>query len=175
LYLYLHRTPEVQIFTVGTPASPGADSSAGPQPIAPGVYDSTGALTLEVGDVADSNGISFGVIGLTAPFTASDPATKPAQGEFMLVTVEVHNTLDSGGQPLSISSAGNFELQDGSGQTYSPVIIPGAAKPPDGSISPGASLNGTLGYDVPSGQTFTLLFKNDQIFNGQILVDLGKH
>lgn len=175
-YLYLHnRQPEVKTVTFGTPASPGAEQSPGLQPLAPYVYGSTGELTIEVGDVADSNGVEFGVTKLAAPYTAGDQAPKPSRGELMVVDVEVHNTLAAGGEPLNVSSAADFELTDGAGQTYQPVTIPGVAKPPDGAIAPGAMLDGSLGYDVPAGQTFVLRFKNELLMNGQIAVDLGKH
>ena len=175
-YLYLHnRRPDVQTVTFGTPASPGADQSPGLQPLAPHVYDSTGELTLQVGDVADSNGVEFGVTKLAAPYSASDPALQASRGELLVVDVELRNTQAAGGQPLTISSAADFELTDGTGQSYQPVAIPGVAKPPDGAIAPGAMLDGSLGYDVPTGQTFVLRFKNELLMNGQIAVDLGKH
>jgi len=123
----------------------------------------------------DSNGVLFGVTSVAAPYTsAGNAGAKPRAGELMVIDVEIHNSLASGGATLTISSASNFELQDASGRTYAETSLSGAPKPPNGKIGPGETLEGGLAYDVPAGQNYRLLFKQPRVSQGEIVVDLGR-
>lgn len=141
-------------------------------PIGPYLDEANGALTIQVGDTALFNGVSFGITNMTAPY--SDASAQPRKGELVRLDVEVRNTENAGGPPFAISGTQSFELQDEGGQTYPEASAPDAPKPPDGKIGPGASLQGSLVYDVPTGHTYHLLFKNDLLSNGEIVTELGR-
>jgi hypothetical protein len=164
---------------VGSASAVGSSGVQGPAPIGPHVDESSGVLTIDTGDSVDSNGVLFGVISVVAPYTAgaasAAAAPKPGASELMLVNVEVHNSLAAGGEALTISSTANFELQDANGRVYDETTAPGAPKPPDGKIGPGETLDGGLAYNVPSGQSYRLLFKETLVSQGVIVVDLGAH
>ncbi|HEY8693651.1 MAG TPA: DUF4352 domain-containing protein, partial [Chloroflexota bacterium] len=148
---------------------------AGRLPLGPRVDESNGILTIEAGDAVDSNGVLFGVTSVVAPYNSSGPAvTKPRAGEFMVINVQIHNSLAAGGDALTVSSASNFELQDANGRVYDKTSVPGAPRPPDGTIRPGETLDGALAYDVPVGQGYRLLFKETLVSQGEIIVDLGR-
>ncbi|GEM_PF-5362227 len=160
---------------LGTPPPAAqASSSSGLQPVAPGVDEAAGVFTIQPGDVVVSNGVQFGVTSVTTP-PAGEAGRQPSQGQFMQVDVEVHNAAGAGDQPFAISSATDFELRDGAGQSYPATASIGTAKPPDGNLAPGTTLEGSLTYDVPTGRSFWLVFKNPLISNGAIVVELGKH
>jgi hypothetical protein len=144
---------------------------SGRAPLEPHVDENSGVLTIAAGDSVASNGVLFGVTNVVAPYTGGGAESRA--GELMLINVQIHNSLGSGGEPFSISSASNFELQDESGQVYNSVSVPGAAKPPDGSLRPGETMDGALAYDVPRGLSFRLLFKETLVSQGEIVVDLG--
>ena len=150
-----------------------ATPDSGRQAVAPGVDVQTGVLTIQVGDAVDSNGVQLSVTKVTAPFTSQGHV--PAQGQFMLVDVQVHNSEPANGDVLTISSLTNFQLVDGAGRSYQQAAVAGFPKPPDGSVSPGSTLSGSLAYDVPLGQSYRLLFNDKAISSGPIAVDLGKH
>lgn len=157
-------------------ASPVASLGVqGVAPIGPHLDESNGVLTIGAGDSVDSNGVLFGVTSVVAPYTSgAAAAAKPSTGEFMVVNVQVHNSLTTGGAPLTISSASNFELQDANGRVYDEATVPGAPKPPDGKLQPGETLDGGLAYDVPSGQDYRLVFKQTLVSQGMIVVELGQ-
>ncbi|MFI5267699.1 MAG: DUF4352 domain-containing protein [Chloroflexota bacterium] len=160
---------------VGSASPVGSSGVQGVAPIGPHLDESNGILTIDAGDSVDSNGVLFGVTSVVAPYTSSGAtAAKPRAGEFMVVNVQVHNSLTAGGDPLTISSATNFELQDATGRVYDETTVPGAPKAPDGKIGPGETLDGGLAYDVPLGQNYRLLFKETLVSQGVIVVDLGR-
>jgi len=167
------RKGEPTTHVIAGSANPAALASASSTTIEPHVDEQTGTLVIQAGDEVDSNGILVGVTGVTAPYSAGN--SKPSNGQFMLVNVEVHNSLDPGGAALNISPASTFELQDASGRTWAPTTLTGAPTAPSGQINPGATLNGALAYDVPTGIDYRLLFKNPQVSNGEIIIELGKH
>jgi hypothetical protein len=164
----------VVIYGSASPA-PSSNAGAGLQPVGPFTYSASGALTVGVGDLVDSNGLQVGVVDLVAPYPAADASSKPSRGQFLLVKAELHNSHAAGDAPLTISKTSSFELSDASGQVYQPVSVPGAPEPIDGRMAPGQTLDGAFVYDVPSGQSYAFHFKDDAFTNGEIIVDLGRH
>ena len=170
----LGRPPRPTVI-VGSASPVAAASAAVRVTIEPHVDESNGILTIGVGDAVDSHGVLFGVTSVLVPFNGSGSvAPRPRTGEVMVVNVQLHNSLPTGSDALTISSASNFELQDANGRVYQETSLPGAPKPPDGKIGPGETLNGGLAYDVPPGQSYQLLFKETLASKGEIIVDLGR-
>jgi len=175
--IYLARTSgrsptATQTVVITGSASPGSvPTSQTRTAIEPHVDESSGVLTIGVGDSIDSNGVLFGVTQVQAPYGS---AGGPPGRELMLVSVELHNSLTSGGDPLTIASRQNFELQDENGRMYDQTRAAGAPKPPDGKLAPGETLDGALAYQVLPGQSYRLLFKHTLVSQGVIVVDLGK-
>jgi len=165
-------TSQPKTVVIGAPLPLGAEASSGPAPLGPHVDEQTGVLTIAVGDAVDSNGVQIGVTNVTAPFTASG-SNLATRGQFMLVDVQVHNSGDVNSPPFGVSSDTSFQLQDQNGEVYPETTVPGAPNAPAGNLSPGATVSGTLGYDVPPGRTYRLLFLNPQVSQGQIAIDLG--
>jgi hypothetical protein len=170
IFLSVHRPPPPSAPGLRGPLGPEASTSS--STIGPRVDEATGALTIKVGDAALSNGVSFSVTDMNAPY--STPGTQARQGELVKLDIEIRNTGASGGPPFEVSSAKSFELQDDGGRSYPPASVPAAIKAPDGSIGPGAGLQGSLIYDLPYGHTYRLLYKNEQLSAGQVAVDLGQ-
>lgn len=169
IFLSLHRSPPAS-----KPALSPVDvqQPAGNQtPVGPHVDELSGALTIAVGDTALFNGVGFGVTNMTAPYT--DSSTQPRKGEFVKLDLEVRNTEAAGGPPFDVSGAQSFELQDDGGNSYPEASVSGGPTPPNGKLGPGASLQGSLVYDLPAGHAYRLLYKNDLLSNGEIITDLG--
>ena len=174
--IYLARTsgqsPTATRTVIVGSASPGSVPTSQTRTAGePHVDESSGGLTIGVGDAVDSNGVLFSVTQVQAPYGG---ASAPAGRELMLVSVELHNSLTSGGDALTIASSQNFELQDANGRTYDLTSAAGAPKPPDGKLAPGDTLDGSLVFQVPPGQSYRLLFKHALVSQGVIVVDLGQ-
>ena len=153
-------------------ASPGSvPTSQAHAAVEPHVDESSGVLTIGVGDSVDSNGVLFSVTHVQAPYGS---ASAPPGRELMLVSVELHNSLTTGGDALTIASGQNFEVQDDNGRSYDQTSAAGAPRPPDGKLAPGETLDGALAFQVPPGQNYRLLFKNALVSQGMIVVDLGQ-
>lgn len=166
----LSPTPKTVVITGS--ASPGSvPTSQTRTAVEPHVDESSGVLTIGVGDSVDSNGVLFGVTQVQAPYGSASP---PPGREVMLVSVQIHNSLTSGGDAMTIASSQNFELQDENGRTYDQTSAAGAPTPPDGKLAPGETLDGALAFQVPPGQNYRLLFKDPLVSQGVIVVDLGK-
>lgn len=172
--IYLSRQLAPRSFSTTVVVGSAAPASNSSTAIGPHLDESTGMLTVQPGDQVDSNGVLVGVTSVVAPYTSQDPNRKPASGEFLLINVEVHNSLPPGGESLPLSLAANFELQDSSGQVYQPSSLPGTLQLVDGPLGPGATLDGALAYDVPLGRSYRLLFKSPRVSNGAIAIDLGR-
>ncbi|HEX6511767.1 MAG TPA: hypothetical protein VF157_05685, partial [Chloroflexota bacterium] len=116
IYLSTQRHGGPTTVVIAGSASPTQPSSAA---IAPHVDETSGLLTIGLGDSVDSNGVLVGATSVVAPYTS--PQASPRSGEFMLVNVEVHNSRSPGGNSLTISSGDSFELQDATGRSYRPT------------------------------------------------------
>ena len=180
IVVYLLKTSgqnaaEVRTVVVGS-ASPISVAAPARVQIGPHVDESSGILTIGVGDSVDSNGVLFGVTGVQAPYTGPGTPSASATGapELIVINVEIHNSLSPGGDVVTIASASNFELQDESGRVYDQTSAEDAPKPPDGKIGPGQTLDGSLAYRAPAGQSYRLVFKEELVSQGRIAVDLGR-
>jgi hypothetical protein len=95
-----------------------------------------------------------------------------AQGEFILVTVQVTNTSD---QPQTFSGS-NCKAFDNAGRQLAPSTTAAIYLPDSNSlympINPGNSVVGTLVFDVPVGSTLTSLELHDSAFSGGVTVQL---
>jgi Domain of unknown function (DUF4352) len=169
IFLSLNRAQPVSRTIIGPSTQP---SDSGQQPIGPHLDEVSGALTIQVGDTALFNGVGFEVTNMTAPY--SDTSSQPQKGEFVRLDVEIRNTEAAGGSPFDVSAKQSFELQDDGGSSYSGASLQGVPGPPDGKLVPGTSLQGSLIYDLPSGHTYRLLYKNELLSNGEIITNLGR-
>ena len=161
------RTSGPTTVVIGTPAQPGQSQ----EPVGPHTDPDTGILVMGIGDTVVSNGVLVGVTNVTQPAAGGAAESGSA---LLQVDVEVHNAESAGGETFSVSGTNSFDLQDGGGRSYAALAPSGGAKPPDGTLAPGATLDGSLLYEIQSGQTYRLLFKNDRVSNGEIVIDLGK-
>ena len=102
----------------------------------------------------------------------------PPGGEYIAIAVGMKNISKS---PIQISgtsamySGGNFALGDVFGKNYDPARCScGVGPPPNGVVSPGGLLAGTLVYDVPKGSQLVLVFTPDVSDpSASAYVDLG--
>ncbi|GAA2333309.1 hypothetical protein GCM10010170_012460 [Dactylosporangium salmoneum] len=85
------------------------------------------------------------------------PLVRRPKGQFCLVDLKVENTGGSTGR-LWI---GNQKLRDSGGTEYGPdewsLVYYDKSRPLANDIAPGATVQGTVVYDVPAGLTFTEL------------------
>lgn len=97
--------------------------------------------------------------------------TAPPDGEspsksgyvFLLIDLSAKNT---GAKTQEISSITDFKLSDDTGQSYNPGIDGNAKASPDGKVSAGQPVAGTLVYEVPSNiKKFHLEYTPDFINN----------
>jgi|SRR5581483_10239785 len=171
--LRIHVGSQPTRVVIGSPAPSGAATpDNGRQTIGPHVDEATGDLVIAVGDAALANGVQISVTDVKAPY--ADASLSATRGELMLVDVDVHNAAGQDRPTFSVSTRDNFALDDASGQTYPPLTGAAAPKPPDGTLAPGATLDGSLLYDVPAGQTYQLRFKSPVDASTQIVIDLGR-
>lgn len=96
---------------------------------------------------------------------------KPKDGNvYLLVTVSMKNVSN---QEQTVSSLGNFSLQDSSGQKYTQTIYPDAGTAPDGKVEAGSPIKGVLVYEAPTSMhQFTFSFAPDMISSGQTIWDI---
>lgn len=97
-------------------------------------------------------------ITVTKVYTSQgDEYTVPKQGDtFLQIDISMKNV--SSIQRYAYESL--FNLHDDSGQTYEMTFL-GNAQPPDGQVSAGGPLKGTLTYEVPaSTKSFVLSFSS---------------
>jgi hypothetical protein len=89
------------------------------------------------------------------------PVTKPAQGQFCLVELQVENIGDGAGRVW----LGSQRLRDVEGKEYKPDelswIYYDRTRPLLNEINPGNSVTGTLVFDVPVSATFAELRVKD--------------
>ncbi|HXV92857.1 MAG TPA: DUF4190 domain-containing protein [Pseudonocardia sp.] len=114
--------------------------------------DGPGAIGDEVGD--GSFAFTVTDVEWNLQSLGAGPTESVAQGSYVLVHVTVTNV---GGQAVSFSEVGQT-LLDARGRTFDPEPAVAALSIPDNErilapIAPGASVDGTLVFDVPDGLT----------------------
>jgi len=158
-------------------AAASAPSSAAAKPAASSAAPAaaakpSGPSTFKVGDVIKDGDLQVTVTKVDAPFKTTNEFEKPEKGQFLVASVSMENT---GSKPATVSSMLSFELRDSDGQSYNETIVSNAPKPPDGTIAPGDKLAGGLTFDVPTGKSYRLYFKDSLFSSGQAIIDLGAH
>lgn len=138
-------------YTVGSnihPTSPRPAATPTPTPVLPTATPTPTAPTMhyKVGQRLQINGI-WQVAVTTAHTSSGDQNAKPKPGNtFLLIDIEMKNISS---QPQTVSSLSQYTLHDTVGQTYPPTPL-SSAPTPDGTLQAGASLKGTLTYEVPA-------------------------
>lgn len=136
-----------------------------------GAGDSSGDFA--VGDLVELGDWQVRVHGVTDPLVSDDPVFQPAAGNrWVAIDVEVTNTGDA---TETLSSILCFELKDSENKVYDSTVtgVAGTATP-DGDLAPGASLRGTLEYELPTAVTgLRLGFSCDLLESGTATIVLG--
>jgi hypothetical protein len=112
--------------------------------------------TLSKGQSATVDGWKATVNNVSTTQGNSEIDSLKSGDTFLLVDVTVVNNT---GSAQTFSSIISFSLKDSTGQTYNETIVSTAPSTPDGNVSNGSPLRGTVAYEVPSSMhSFTLTF-----------------
>lgn len=147
-----------------------SDTSEPAEPTAPPTAATT---TFATGDIIDFGDLSMIVLGWSSP--AGDEFSQPDAGnKFVVVDTLFVNT---GSAADSLSSLLQTQLKDGTSQVYNPdfnATLAAGVSSPDGEISPGERIRGSIGFQVPQDAT-GLQFVFDASFLGgqRVFVNLG--
>lgn len=126
-----------------------------------------------VGDIIDFGDLVMIVLGWSSP--PGDDFTQPEDGnKFVAVDLVFVNT---GSSPDSVSSMLQMQLKDSTNQVYNidfEASMAVDASSPEGEISPGERIRGSVGFQTPSDVT-GLQFVFDATFLGgdRVFVELG--
>lgn len=128
--------------------------------------------TFNIGDVVAFENTSLTVNGLS--FSTGNQFNEPEEGyKYLLVDITIENTSSDA---LNISTLLQMYVKDSDHRKYSVDImasIESSSSLPEGELSPGESVRGQVGYQVPidaSGLVFAL--EADMFEFGKIFVDL---
>jgi hypothetical protein len=139
-----------------------------------GAADESGAPEeFAVGDLVELGDWQVRVHGVTDPVVSDDELFQPPEGQrWVAVDVEVTNT---GDQTETVSSMLCFEIMDGQNRTYDQTVTGvSTAATPDGDVASGASLRGTVEYEVPADAAgLRLNFSCDLLTPGTATIALG--
>lgn len=147
-----------------------SDTSEPAEPTAPPTAATT---TFATGDIIDFGDLTMIVLGWSSP--AGDEFSQPDAGnKFVVVDTLFVNT---GSAADSLSSLLQTQLKDGTSQVYNPdfnATLAAGVSSPDGEISPGERIRGSIGFQVPQDAT-GLQFVFDASFLGgqRVFVNLG--
>lgn len=87
---------------------------------------------------------------------------------FLEISVTVTNNT---GSSQTLSSLLSFTLKDDSGQRYNESIVTDAPSTPDGRVSDGGKIKGTVTYEVPkTAKTFEFDFEPDPMLSNDVAV-----
>lgn len=118
----------------------------------------------------------FTVTGVDCSKTTlgQDPISTKAQGVFCLASVHVQNIGDEA-QTLDATSQVAYDAQGKkySTDTEAAFYLEDAGQALFNQLNPGASVDGQLVFDVPTGTKLTKLELHDSAFSGGVAVDLG--
>ncbi len=144
-------TAQGQPTTQSQPTTAPQATSA-PQPTTASTGSSTGH---KVGEVVAIGGWTITVNGVTT--STGDDFDKPKAGNtFVLIDITAVNTT---GQSQTFSSLLSFTVKDSTGQTYDQTFVPNSPNSPDGAVTSGSKLRGTIAYEIPtSAHTLELDF-----------------
>jgi Domain of unknown function (DUF4352) len=157
------------------PSAPSPNASARSAPLTSSAPTQTAA---PAGASVRDGKFEFQVINIARSKTVSDPTGNPymtatAQGEFIVVTLSVHNI---GNEPQSYFGQ-HQKLIDASGRQYGASseadMWMNAGDNPMGDINPGNSIQVKLAVDVPPGTNPAELELHDSMFSGGVSVRLA--
>lgn len=127
----------------------------------------------QVGDVISTGDTLVVVLGWSVP-PGGDFNPPDAGKKYIAVDVLLAN---QGESPFSVSPLLQMTLKDGQSQKFNVSGKANAAtksSPPNGEISPGERLRGTVGFQVPDGTNhFYFVYEEKLIGLGEVTVDLG--
>ena len=133
------------------------------------------ATAAKVGEAANDGKFEFTVKSIECGKTSvgSQYLTKEAQGQFCLLSVTVKNI---GDQAQSLFST-NQKLLNAQGQQYAADDTATIYAAPNGSswysnINPGNSVEGTIVFDIPKGQTVVTAELHDSALSSGVKVSL---
>ena len=155
--------------SVSSGAAAAAPSEAAPAQAAPAEAAPAG-----VGSAVRDGKFEFVVQGVDRGQTqiGTEYLNNKAQGEFVLVTVNVTNV---GDQPQSFIG-GNAKLFDSAGREFSASTEAAIYLQDSNSlyeeINPGNTVTGTLVFDIPSATALDRLELHDSMFSGGVTVKL---
>lgn len=146
----VNTSPTATAQTNQNQSIPGAQPTSAPT--------SAPATAHKVGDQVALDGWTVTVNGVTT--SSGDDFDQPKAGNtFLLIDVTVVNGT---GQAQTFSSLLSFTLKDSTGQKYDQTIVTSAPSTPDGNITNGGKLRGTIAYEIPTSiQTVELDFTPD--------------
>jgi hypothetical protein len=126
-----------------------------------------------VGDLVELGDWRVRVHGVTDPVRSTDEFLQPPAGQrWVAVDVEVTNASD---RAEVVSSALCFQLVDDQNRTFNQTVTGVSdAGTPDGDVAPGASLRGSVEYEVPAdARGLRLNFSCDLLTPGTATIALG--
>jgi uncharacterized protein DUF4352 len=150
-----------------------ADEGGGSSSEAASDEGSDGPEVFAVGDLVELGDWQVRVHGVTDPLESSDPIFAPTPGHrWVAVDVEVTNRSD---QTATVSSMLCLELKDATNTTYDQTVTGAStAATPDGDVAAGASLRGTVEYEIPADATgLRLDFSCDLLTPGTATIALS--
>ncbi len=129
--------------------------------------------TFAIGDIIDFGDISMVVLGWNTP--SGDDFNKPEEGnEFVVVDLLFVNT---GSTSDSLSTMLQMQLKDSTSQVYNTDIgaaVASGSGSPDGEISPGERVRGSVGFQTPQDATgLQFVFDGSILGAGRVFVNLG--
>ena len=141
-----------------------------------GSKSTTAARVAKVGTPVRDGRFEFTVTGVKSgvPSVGDQYLGKQAQGQFVLVTVQVRNI----GDKAQTVFGSDQHIYDASGRRFDADTAAGistngaSSQVFDAPINPGNSVSGTLVFDVPTDTTPTTIELHDSVFSGGTRVAL---
>jgi hypothetical protein len=135
----------------------------------------TGAATVGINQPARDGKFEFTVTGVQCGVKHIGPASfgSDAQGQFCLVKVTVTNIGNEAQMFTGINVYGfNAAGQKFDTDTSAAIYLEGDARSFLENINPGNTVNGTLVFDIPVGQSLKKLELHDSLLSGGVIVNL---
>ncbi|MEI6622153.1 MAG: DUF4352 domain-containing protein [Actinomycetes bacterium] len=112
------------------------------------------APCFKVGTTVEVGSWQVTVLSAENPYESPAEFDKPEPGmKFVTASIEIVNE----SKPRAVSSTLSFKLRDITGHEHDDVLLTGVPGPPEGDVSPGQALLGTLSYQVPHDASGLLL------------------
>lgn len=142
-------TPGSTQVSQGTPQATGGGTQTGQptaQPTAAPTPVNSPAGAHKVGDVVTIDEWQVTILGAKTSQVGQFDSLQPGN-VFLEIDVSLVNQTS---QTQLFASFEAFTLKDGTGQTYQQAFVSDAPAPPDGRVTAGGKLRGTVAYQVPS-------------------------